>query len=92
MRSHFYVQWAAEFNSPPEPTALSEDFTGLRHHRISKVSTEISCHGVIKALADLIVGRPLPPMKACDSPLPLGALARLADPPSESNPLEPALV
>ena len=38
VRSHFYVQWAAEFNSPPEPTELSEDFTGLRHHRISKAS------------------------------------------------------
>ncbi len=29
-RSHFYLAWAAEFDSPPESAELSEDFTGLR--------------------------------------------------------------
>ena len=47
---------------------------------------------IFVTLADFIVERPLPPMWAYDSPLPLGALVRLADPPSESNPLEPYLV
>ena len=30
-RSHFYLAWAAEFNSAPESAELSENFTGLRH-------------------------------------------------------------
>ena len=53
-RSHFYRAWALEFNSPPESAELSEDFTGLRHHQIDALSTEISCGAVIRSLADLI--------------------------------------
>ncbi len=50
----FYVAWAIEFNSPPEPEELSEDFTGLRHHRLDQWRTEISCLGVIKSLEELL--------------------------------------
>ncbi len=47
--SSFYIAWAIEFNSPPEPEELSEDFTGLRHHRLGQWRTEVSCLGVIKS-------------------------------------------
>ena len=57
--SAFYIAWAVEFNSPPEPEELSEDFTGLRHHRINQWSTEITCLGVIKSIEELLAEHPV---------------------------------
>jgi len=46
-RSHFYHAWRAEFDSPPEPAELSENFTGLRHRRTGTHTVEMSCLGVL---------------------------------------------
>jgi hypothetical protein len=91
-RSHFYLAWAIEFNSPPEPLELSENFTGLRHHRVRDRSVEISCLGVIKSLAELIELHPLGANMPYDVPLPAGALRQLQAGPTDKNPLCPHLV
>ena len=90
--SAFYVAWAVEFNSPPEPEELSEDFTGLRHHRVDQWSTEISCLGVIKSIEDLLAEHPIDSNVQANSPLPADALRTLRDPATAANPLTPALV
>ena len=91
-RSHFYRAWAAEFNSPPEPAGLSENFTGLRHHPIGGRSIEISCLGVIRALEELLQPHAPDPNMPHDVPLPADALSRLREPPSAKNPLIPHLL
>ena len=91
-RSHFYLAWAVEFNSPPEPLELSENFTGLRHHRVGTRGVEISCLGVIKSLAELLEPYPIGGSMPCDVPLPADALRRLQEGPSALNPLCPDLV
>ena len=91
-RSHFYHAWRAEFDSPPEPAELSENFTGLRHHRIDPYSIEMSCLGVLRSLADLIAPYPMRSGTFCDVPLPADALSRLREPPNAKNPLCPELV
>ncbi len=48
--SHFYQAWRAAFNSLPEPTELSENFTGLRHQRVGPHTVEVSCLGVLRSL------------------------------------------
>ena len=57
-RSHFYLHWAAEFGEPLESKELSEDFTGLRHHVLLDGSVQVSCLGVVRALAPLVAGHP----------------------------------
>ena len=91
-RSHFYRAWAAEFNSPPEPAGLSENFTGLRHHPIGGRSVEISCLGVIRALEELLQPHAPDPNMPHDVPLPADALSRLREPPSAKNPLMPHML
>ncbi len=53
-RSHFYLAWAAEFNSPPESAELSENFTGLKHEVLSPTATRISCGAIVRNLVDLV--------------------------------------
>jgi hypothetical protein len=90
--SLFYVAWAIEFNSPPEPEELSEDFTGLRHQRLDQWRTEILSLGVIKSLEELLIDHPLPVHMRCDCPMPAGALLSLMELPHSKNPLTPELV
>jgi hypothetical protein len=92
IRSHFYHAWAARFNSPPEPAELSENFTGLRHHRAGPHTVEMSCLGVIRSLEDLIAPHPLRAGTHIDVPLPVDALSRLRELPCATNPLCPHLV
>jgi len=89
IRSHFYLAWAAEFSSPPEPSELSENFTGIRHRRVGPHTVELSCVGVIRQLEDLIL--PYPPLHGArfDVPLPADALSRLREGPSVAYPLCP---
>ena len=92
-RTHFYQAWALEFNSPPESAELSEDFTGLRHHRTGPLTTEITCGGVIRSLVDHIalcsVGdKHVPPT----TPMPADALRQLRDPPKTQAHLRADLV
>ncbi len=54
VRSHFYRAWAAEFNSPPEPAELGENFAGLRHRCASPTTVEMSCLGVVRSLEGLL--------------------------------------
>ena len=89
IRSHFYVAWAAEFNSPPEPTELSENFTGIRHHRVGPRTIEMSCVGVIRQLEDLIAPYPAVNGARFDVPLPADALSRLREGPTTKHPLCP---
>ena len=91
-RSHFYLAWAAEFNSPPESAELSENFTGLRHRRIDARSVEISCLGVIRSLAELIAPYPLSSAVHYDTPMPTDALRELQAGPTERYPLWPHMV
>jgi hypothetical protein len=88
-RSHFYRAWAAEFNSPPEPTELSENFTGLRHQRVGRFTVAISCMGVIRQLEDLIAAHPAINGSHHDIPLPVDALSRLREGPTAAHPLCP---
>ena len=92
IRSHFYRAWAAEFDSPPEPAELSENFTGLRHERTGPSTVQVSCLGVIRSLHDLIAPYPMRRGTSCDSPLPADALNRLRLGPTERNPLRPDLI
>ena len=92
MTPAFYITWAVEFNSPPEPEELSEDFTGLRHHRINQWSTEITCLGVIKSIEELLAEHPVESRTSANSPLPADALRTLREPPTAANPLTPGLV
>jgi hypothetical protein len=89
LRSHFYRAWGAEFNSPPEPAELSENFTGLRHQRVGPYTVAISCLGVIRQLEDLIAAHPPLNGARFDVPLPVDALARLREGPTPSSPLCP---
>jgi hypothetical protein len=88
-RSHFYRAWAAEFNSPPEPAELSENFTGLRHQRVGPFTIAISCMGVIRQLVDLIAAHPALNGSHHDIPLPIDALSRLREGPTAAHPLCP---
>ncbi len=74
-RSHFYHSWRAAFDSPPEPAELSENYTGLRHHRVGPYTVEMSCLGVLRSLADLITPYPMRAGAFCDVPLPADALS-----------------
>jgi hypothetical protein len=57
-RSYFYLHWAAEFGEPLESKELSEGFTGLHHHVLLDGSVQVSCLGVVRALAPLVAGHP----------------------------------
>jgi hypothetical protein len=87
IRSRFYRAWAAEFNSPPEPSELSEKSTGLRHHRVSPTTVEMSYLGVVRSLEGLLAEYPLARGVRFDTPLPADALTRLREPHDAGNPL-----
>jgi len=80
-RSHFYLAWAAEFNSAPESAELSENFTGLKHEVLDGLRTRISCGAVMRSLVDLVepfqskFSRSVP-----QTPLPHDALRNLLRP------------
>ena len=92
-RSHFYLAWAAEFNSPPESAELSENFTGLKHEVLSSTVTRISCGAVVRNLVDLVAPflphfSPMVPA----TPLPADALKSLRSPPAHQAALCPNLL
>jgi hypothetical protein len=92
-RSHFYLAWAAEFNSAPESSELNEAFTGLRHREVRPGATEITCKAVIHSLVDLIA-----PFKEFFSltipaaPLPHSALKLLREQPEHQAEIRPDLI
>jgi hypothetical protein len=75
-RRMFTTAWALEFGEPLPSEELSEDFTGLRHHRVSDTRTEVSCEGVIRRLIPLLASFP-PADGAYEAPLPEDAIRRL---------------
>ena len=92
-RSHFYRAWALEFNSPPESAELSKDFTGLRHHQLDALTTEISCGAVIRSLNDLVAPyTEFWSTRNHDTPLPVDGLKLLEYPPDKHNTLRPDLL
>jgi hypothetical protein len=92
-RSHFYLAWAAEFNSPPESAELSENFTGLKHEVLSPTVTRVSCGAVMRNLVDLVAPF-LPHFSSVVpvTPLPTGALKLLEVPPPHQVVLCPNLL
>ena len=76
-RALFHTAWALEFGEPPEMVDLTEDFTGLRHHRTGPMTTELSCEGVIRRLSALVDGLTLPRGTTWDAPLPEDAMRQL---------------
>jgi hypothetical protein len=91
VRVRFHVAWAAEFKEKITTRALSEDFTGLRHVRVDKLTTAISCEGVILRLGALLHELPALKGEKVDWPLPATALRTLAEGPTEASPLVPHL-
>ena len=92
-RSHFYLAWAAEFNSAPESAELNEAFTGLRHREVRPGATEITCKAVIRSLVDLIApytdyfSTTIP-----TTPLPQAALKLLRDQPDDQATIRPSFI
>jgi hypothetical protein len=67
-RRHFHTAWALEFGEKLITEELSEDFTGIRHHRSGLTTMELSCEGVIKRLIPLLS---IYPQSASSPPFPL---------------------
>ena len=65
---------------------------GVRRRRINPTTTELSCAGVIKALADLISPYPLPKEVSCSYPMSENATRELRDGPTDKNQLVPDLL
>jgi len=76
-RRLFTTAWALEFGEPLPSEELSEDFTGLRHHRVGPSMTEISCMGVLKRLVPLVANYATPSYYEC--PLPEDAIRKLRE-------------
>jgi hypothetical protein len=78
VREAFLAAWAAKFNEPPAPATLSESFVGIRTRRVGPHTTQLTCVGVIKVIANLIIDYPLPSgKKPYDFPMPVDALRKL---------------
>jgi hypothetical protein len=75
----FHTAWATRFRQKMVGTPVSEDFTGLRHHRIDDHTVSISCEGVIRRLEKTLVSYPMLPNEHCDWPLTNRAFLRLRD-------------
>ena len=75
----FHSAWAIRFNQKMEGTPISEDFTGLRHHRLDDYTISISCEGVIRRLEKTLKPFPILPNEHCDWPLTTRAFHRLRD-------------
>jgi hypothetical protein len=90
-RTRFHAAWAAEFKEKIATRALSEDFTGLRHVRVSALTTAISCEGVILRLEALLREHPPLAGEKTNWPLPAAALRTLDAGPTTQYPLAPHL-
>jgi hypothetical protein len=75
----FHTAWAVRFRQKMEGTPVSEDFTGLRHHRLDDYTISISCEGVIRRLEKTLKPYPMLPNEHCDWPLTTRAFQRLRD-------------
>jgi len=92
VRTAFLTAWAAKFNEPPATSSLSESFVGIRSRRVGPHTTQLTCVGVIKVIANLMIDYPMPSgRKAYDFPMPQDALRKLraalpdTDPPTEAQ-------
>jgi len=83
-RRQFTTAWAVEFGEPFPSEELSEDFTGLCHHRLGPSRTEVSCVGVLRRLIPLVA--PYPPPSHHDCPLPEDAIRQLRNTESDATP------
>ena len=78
-RDAFHHSWATTFGEPLHGTPISEDFTGLRHHRLDKYTTAISCEGIILRLQRELIPYPLSATETCTWPLSKLAFERLRE-------------
>jgi hypothetical protein len=77
VRDAFHRAWAETFGEPLGATPQSEDFTGLRHHRIDARTTAVSCEGIILRLQRELEPFPLSTNESCNWPLSALAFTRL---------------
>ena len=77
VRDAFHRAWAETFGEPLGATPQSEDFTGLRHHRIDARTTAVSCEGIILRLQRELEPFPLSTNESCNWPLTALAFTRL---------------
>ena len=89
VRVNFHTAWAVRFGETITSTTLTEDFTGVNHHRVGANAVEISCKGVIRRMAALLDEFPITKWTSIECPLPEDCLRRLKLPPTDSNPLVP---
>ena len=86
VRDAFHRSWATTFGEPLGGTPLSEDVTGLRHHRLDSRTTSISCEGVILRLQRELIPYPLTTTESCAWPRSKLAFDRLREQLREPDP------
>jgi hypothetical protein len=90
--TEFVAAWALEFRETVDVSELSENFVGVRTHRVSSSSVELTCGATIDNLADLVRDHPVAHGVSLEYPVGANAPSRLRAGASLSCPLVPALV